>query len=56
VRRTLEAGGEGIGMAEYLIAGICLSRSGLLLTRNREPFGRVRGLSLGTLPGRPGSG
>lgn len=56
VRRTLEAGGEGIGMADYLIAGICMSRSGLLLTRNREHFGRVPGLSLGTLSGRPGSG
>ena len=56
VRRTLESEGEGIGMADYLIAGICLSRSGLLLTRNREHFGRVPGLNLGTLPGPAGSG
>ena len=56
VRRALESEGEGIGMADYLIAGICLSRSGLLLTRNREHFGRVPGLSLGTLPGDGESG
>ena len=53
VRRTLESEGEGIGMADYLIAGICLARSGLLLTRNREQFGRVPGLSLGTLTDGP---
>ncbi|HKK27510.1 MAG TPA: type II toxin-antitoxin system VapC family toxin [Gemmatimonadota bacterium] len=56
VRRTLESEGEGIGMADYMIAGICLTRSGLLLTRNREHFGRVPGLSLGTLPGDGASG
>lgn len=51
VRRTLESQGEGIGMADYLIAGVCRSRSGLLLTRNRDHFRRVPGLNLGTLTG-----
>jgi tRNA(fMet)-specific endonuclease VapC len=47
VRRALEAGGTPIGMADYLIAGICLSRSAALLTRNRAHFERVPGLVLG---------
>jgi predicted nucleic acid-binding protein len=33
-------------MADYLIAGVCLSRSAILLTRNRAHFERVRGLSI----------
>lgn len=45
VRRALERSGEPIGMADYLIAGICLSRSAQLLTRNRKHFERVAGLS-----------
>lgn len=49
VRRTLEAAGSPIGMADYLIAGICLTRSALLLTRNRAHFERVEGLSLGRI-------
>jgi tRNA(fMet)-specific endonuclease VapC len=49
VRRTLEARGTPIGMADYLIAGICLSRSAILLTRNRSHFERVPGLRLGDL-------
>jgi tRNA(fMet)-specific endonuclease VapC len=46
IRQALERRGRGIGMADYLIAGICLSRSHSLLTRNREHFGRVEGLEL----------
>jgi tRNA(fMet)-specific endonuclease VapC len=49
VRRELEANGEGIGMADYLIAGICLERSAMLLTRNLDHFGRISDLTLGTL-------
>jgi tRNA(fMet)-specific endonuclease VapC len=49
VRRQLEAAGTPIGMADYLIAGICLARSALLLTRNRAHFDRVAGLTLGRL-------
>ncbi len=46
VRSALESRGEGIGMADYLIAGICLARSADLLTRNRKHFERVDGLKL----------
>lgn len=45
-RRELEARGQSIGMADYLIAGVCLERSAVLLTRNREHFTRVAGLTL----------
>ncbi|HEY9422053.1 MAG TPA: type II toxin-antitoxin system VapC family toxin [Thermoanaerobaculia bacterium] len=48
-RKTLESNGIGIGMADYLIAGVCLSRSVPLLTRNHNHFGRVPGLTLGDL-------
>lgn len=49
VRRKLESEGRGIGMADYLIAGICLERSAVLLTRNLAHFQRVSGLTLGNL-------
>ena len=51
IRRDLESRGEGIGMADYLIAGICLSRNAMLLTRNRAHFQRIPGLHLATLSG-----
>ena len=44
IRRELESNGQPIGMADYMIAGICLVRSAALLTRNRAQFGRVSGL------------
>lgn len=50
VRRTLEDDGLAIGMADCLIAGVCLSASLPLVTRNREHFARVRELVLDTLP------
>ena len=46
VRRVLESRGQSIGMADSLIAGICLSNDGMLLTRNRAHFERVEGLAL----------
>ena len=46
VRRMLAAHGEDIGMADCLIAGVCLSVGGMLLTRNRRHFERVAGLKL----------
>lgn len=49
VRRRLEDTGTGIGMGDSLIAGTVLARDGVLLTRNRRHFERVRGLSLGSL-------
>ena len=45
-RRELERTGHGIGMADYLIAGVCLVHRGILITRNLDHFGRVPGLSL----------
>ena len=46
VRRALESEGQAIGMADSLIAGICLERDGILLTRNVKHFSRVDGLTL----------
>jgi predicted nucleic acid-binding protein len=46
VRRVLEEQGRPIGMADYLIAGICLAHGAALLTRNRAHFERVPGLDL----------
>jgi len=45
-RRELEGRGETIGMGDYLIAGVCLSRALPLLTRNRHHFDRIPGLLL----------
>ena len=47
VRRQVEAKGQPIGMADYMIAGTCIAVSGVLLTRNRRHFERVSGLKLG---------
>jgi predicted nucleic acid-binding protein len=46
VRRTLELQGQGIGLADYLIAGVCLANGGVLLTRNQDHFGRVPDLKI----------
>jgi len=45
-RRALESKGQGIGMADYLIAGVCLANGGVLLTRNTDHFERVPGLKI----------
>ena len=47
VRRELEGRGQGIGAADYLIAGVCLAHRATLLTRNVTHFERVPGLKLG---------
>jgi len=52
VRRSLEKRGQGIGMGDSLIAGIALATKSILLTRNRQHFERVDGLSLGSLSDR----
>jgi len=44
VRRRLEKSGTTIGIADYLIAGICLSRQAELWTRNHAHFARIPGL------------
>jgi predicted nucleic acid-binding protein len=49
VRHDLESEGMGLAMADYLIAGICLRRNAILLTRNRSHFERIPGLTLGML-------
>jgi len=46
IQSTLEKKGNAIGMADSLIAGICLEHDRLLLTRNRKHFERVSGLQL----------
>ena len=46
IRRTLEAAGQTIGMADSLIAGLCIVRGAILLTRNRALFEWVEGLVL----------
>ncbi len=46
IRQAVESQGQPIGMADYLIAGVCVAADGVLLTRNRKHFERVRGLKL----------
>jgi len=46
VYRELRTRGKLIGVADLLIAGCCLAAGFPLLSRNREHFGRVRGLKL----------
>ncbi len=48
-RRGLETSGKTIGMGDYLIAGICISRGAPLLTRNRKHFERIPVLLLDAL-------
>ena len=49
VRRALDSRGEGIGMADSLIAGTVIRHGGTLLTCNRRHFDRVEGLPLAKL-------
>lgn len=53
VRRTLESTGSAIGMADSLIAGIVRCHHGVLLTRNRRHFDRVKGLKLSLVTAEP---
>lgn len=46
VRRLLDGKGTTIGMADSLIAGICLHEGGVLITRNTKHFSRVPELKL----------
>lgn len=52
VRRHLDSQGQGIGLADYLIAGVCLIHGASLWTRNVRHFGRVPGLRLEELGAR----
>jgi len=47
--RDLEAKGTTIGMADSLIAGICKSHKGMLITRNKKHFARIPNLKLASL-------
>jgi tRNA(fMet)-specific endonuclease VapC len=51
LRRQLESQGETIGMADYMIAAVCIANEGVLLTRNRRHFERVEGLKLSAFTG-----
>jgi tRNA(fMet)-specific endonuclease VapC len=46
VRLQVESQGQPIGMADYMIAAICIANDGVLLTRNLKHFERVKGLRL----------
>ena len=46
LRRALETSGKAIGMADSLIAGMCVRRRAVLITRNRAHFERVPDLAL----------
>ena len=51
LRQQLESQGQSIGMADYMIAAVCIAHDGGLLTRNRQHFERVEGLKLSTFTG-----
>jgi tRNA(fMet)-specific endonuclease VapC len=46
VRRELESQGQSIGMADYMIAAVCIANQGVLLTRNWKHFERIKTLKL----------
>lgn len=47
IRHALQKEGRTIGMADSLIAGICVSQRSVLLTRNKQHFRDIPGLYLG---------
>lgn len=49
IRRELEIAGTPLPTADVLIAGVCRSRSAMLITRNRKHFARVRDLKLASI-------
>ena len=49
LRHSLQKEGRTMGMADSLIAGICIDRSAILLTRNKKHFENIPRLSLGTI-------
>ena len=44
IRQQVESQGQAIGMADYMIAAVCIATDGVLLTRNRKHFERIKGL------------
>ena len=51
LRQQLKRQGQAIGMADYMIAAVCIASDGVLLTRTRRHFVRVEGLRLSAFPG-----
>jgi tRNA(fMet)-specific endonuclease VapC len=47
IRHSLQIQGRSMGMADALIAGICLEQRAALLTRNHKHFENIPGLTLG---------
>jgi tRNA(fMet)-specific endonuclease VapC len=46
IRQEVESQGQPIGMADYMIAGVCIATDSVLLTRNRKHFERITNLKL----------
>src|SRR5713226_4695014 len=46
IRQRLENEGQPIGMADYLIAAVCIANDGVLITRNRKHFERIKDLKI----------
>jgi tRNA(fMet)-specific endonuclease VapC len=46
LRQQLESQGQAIGMADYMIAAVCIAANGVLLTRNLKHFERIKDLKL----------
>lgn len=46
IRQRLESEGQAIGMADYMIAAVCITNDGVLITRNRKHFERIKDLKL----------
>jgi tRNA(fMet)-specific endonuclease VapC len=55
IRLDVESRGQPIGMADYMIAAVCIATDSVLLTRNRKHFERVKDLKL-SAPNAPGEG
>ena len=51
IKGDLQSTGRTMGMADALIAGICVQHRGILLTRNRRHFEGIDRLTLGTIVG-----
>jgi tRNA(fMet)-specific endonuclease VapC len=46
LRQDLESRGQAIGMADFMIAAVCIANQAELLTRNVKHFERVKDLKL----------
>jgi predicted nucleic acid-binding protein len=46
IRQQVQSEGQPIGMADYMIAAVCIASDAVLLTRNRKHFDRIKGLKL----------